>query len=113
MNVLAAVKTISFAADVARTLELQKHLRSLVGLIRARKQKGKPKSELDLLDEEIQVIGETVAILVEQMKTLEHIQLRLAAFEEWSSLPWWKRMFSKPRAVTVVSSVPALQSSNS
>lgn len=110
MNVLAAVKTISFAADVARTLELQKHLRSLVVLIKARKQKGKPKSEIDLLDEEIEVLGETVAILVEQMKALEQLQLRMAAFEEWSSLPWWKRMFSKPKAVTVDSSVPALQS---
>lgn len=109
MNLVAAVKTISMAADVARTLELQKHLSSLIGLVRARKMKSpKAKSELDLLDEEIQVIGETVGILVEQMKTMESIQLRLDTLEAWASLPWWKRIFSSPSPPQAASSIKAL-----
>ena len=109
MNLVAAVKTISMAADVARTLELQKHLRTLVGLVKARKQKGPlAKTEMDLLDEEIQVLGETVGILVEQMRTLELIQLRLDSLEAWARLPWWKRMFSSPTPPQVASSLKAL-----
>lgn len=109
MNLVAAVKTISMAADVARTLELQKHLSSLIGLVRDRKMKSpRAKSELDLLDEEIQVLGETVGILVEQMKTMEEIQLRLNSLEVWASLPWWKRMFSSPKLPVVTLSQKAL-----
>lgn len=109
MNLVAAVKTISMAADMARTLELQKHLGTLMGLIRARKQKNpKAKSEIDLLDEEIQVLSETVGILVEQMKTMEMIQLRLSSLEAWAALPWWKRIFSSPQVPVITSSQKAL-----
>lgn len=109
MNLVAAVKTISMAADVARTLELQKHLSSLIKLVRARKLNNpKAKSELDLLDEEIQVLGETVGILVEQMKTMESIQLRLDSLEAWARLPWWKRIFSSPASPQSVSATKAL-----
>lgn len=113
MNLVAAVKTISMAADVARTLELQKHLKTLISVVKARKQKGpQAKSELDLLDEEIQVLGETVAILAAQMKTIDYLQSRVQSLETWAALPWWKRMFSSPEQVALTTDVLALQSSN-
>jgi hypothetical protein len=98
MNILAAAKAISMAADVARTLELQRHLSNLIASVKARKGKSpKAKNDLELIDDQIQVLNEAVGLLIGQMKAMDDLNGRLVALEAWASLPWWKRAFSQPK----------------
>ena len=109
MNILTAAKAISVAADVARTLEIQRHLSALIAAVKARKGKrGRAKSDLELIDDQIQVLNEAVGLLIGQMQVLEDINGRLSAFEEWANLPWWRRAFSRPKQyVPIVATQPS------
>ncbi len=100
------------AAEVAKTLELQKHMRTLITAIKARRKKG-GKSLDEIRDEEIQVLTEAVEVLSEQMKVIEVLGNRLLALEEWSRLPWYKRAFRSPDSMEPGLSVIALPARSS